>query len=105
MARKKTVHFNDDKFDSFGWYNTIVNGKVTQANVRYEHLRGEIFKLSKTDKTWSWLVKFFDRSVPNVSTVVNLIKGWNILTLDEAKEIVETVLPVLIKREKYTREN
>jgi hypothetical protein len=89
----------------FDWHNEIVKGDVRSSSVRYEHLRAEIFRTNKMDQTWSWLIKSIDRSTPHVSVTVNLAKGWNVLTLKEAREAVEVIMRVLVKRENYKREN
>lgn len=103
MARsRKTIKVEENEFD---WHNEIVKGDVRSSFVRYEHLRAEIFRINKMDQTWSWLIKSIDRSTPHVSVTVNLAKGWNVLTLKEAREAVEVIMRVLVKRENYKREN
>ncbi|MHA1613311.1 MAG: hypothetical protein ACTSW7_03725 [Candidatus Thorarchaeota archaeon] len=101
MARmKKTVEKQE-----FSWLNEIVKDDVKVSRIRYGHLGAKIFRLGKTDQTWSWLINSIDRSSPDVSLTVNLVKGWNVPTLKEAKEAIETIMKVLVKRENYKREN
>jgi len=98
MARnKKAVRVAKSGFD---WEDKIGLGdNVIESDIEYEHLNAQVFQVDKKDITWAWVV-WYDDKIFEVHA--NLSKGWHMPEIDDAKDAVEALLKVLVKRDSYT---